>query len=277
MKKLGLFTILLVGILFVTNAHHLPDWGDGNSPASTYLSPYFIEHGMHDTHAPNIVTAVLADYRGFDTMFETAVVFTAGLACFFLLRTPRRKKIGPQYYHHLPTGVTIRIEEGGKVPAEDSRVFRPIDTFWSPNDTIIRTSCRFVIPFIQVYALYVLAHGHYSPGGGFQGGVVLAASLILFAISRNLKRSLSRFSEKAAALLSVIGVSLYAGTATICMLLGFDFLNYKALAPILGVSEVMARSHGILMVETGVALAVMAVMVWIYYNLSSAGHHDEGL
>lgn len=61
------------------------------------------------------------------------------------------------------------------------------------------------------------------------------------------------------------------------MVLGAGFLNYSALASLLGVDPVSARSHGILIVEIGVGIAVTAVMVWIYYNLSSAGRQDEGL
>ena len=61
------------------------------------------------------------------------------------------------------------------------------------------------------------------------------------------------------------------------MLLGFNYLDYSALASVLGVDPVTARSHGILIVELGVGIAVMAVMVTLYYNLASAGKHDEGL
>jgi multicomponent Na+:H+ antiporter subunit B len=59
--------------------------------------------------------------------------------------------------------------------------------------------------------------------------------------------------------------------------LGLNFLDYSALASVLHVDPVMARSHGILIVEIGVGIAVMATMIWIYSNLSSAGKYDEGL
>jgi multicomponent Na+:H+ antiporter subunit B len=61
------------------------------------------------------------------------------------------------------------------------------------------------------------------------------------------------------------------------MFFGSNFLDYGALSQILGVDLVTARSHGILMVEIGVGISVMAVMVLLYYNLASAGRHDEGL
>ena len=130
---------------------------------------------------------------------------------------------------------------------------------------------------MQLFALYVIAHGHHSPGGGFQGGVIFGAAIILFAISNNLRRTLRRVSEKTSARLSALGVITYVGTGILCMLLGAGFLNYSALASLLGVDPVTARSHGILIVEIGVGIAVTTVMVWIYYNLSSAGRQDEGL
>lgn len=277
MKLTALLTVIVCGALLIANAMDFPDFGDPHSPASTHLSPYFIENTWNDANTPNSVTTTLGDYRGYDTMYETAVVFTAGLACFFLLR--RRESANPpaRFYRHTPTGVTLRIEEGGTFPDENSRVFMRIDSLWAPDSMIVRNTCRLIIAFIQLFALYVVAHGHYSPGGGFQGGVLLGASIILFAISNDLRRTINRFKEKTSALLGALGVLIYSGTGFFCLLLGFQFLNYKALAPIFRSTDAMARSLGILVIEIGVALAVMAVMIWIFYNLSSAGKHDEGL
>lgn len=276
MRALGLATVFCFGAILVYISFDFPGWGDANSPASRHVSPYYIEHTMEDTSVPNIVTAILADYRGYDTLFETAVIFSAGLACFFLLRIPERQAPPARFYRHLATGITFRIEKGGRLP-EDTDEFERIDSVWVPYDVIIGMTCRLVVPFIQLFALYVIAHGHHSPGGGFQGGVIFGAAIILFAISNNLRRTLKRMSEKTSALLGSLGVLIYAGTGILCMVLGAGFLNYSALASLLGVDPVSARSHGILIVEIGVGIAVTAVMVWIYYNLSSAGRQDEGL
>jgi multicomponent Na+:H+ antiporter subunit B len=107
--------------------------------------------------------------------------------------------------------------------------------------------------------------------------VILGASIILFAISQNLRTSLGRISEKRAVLLCVLGVLIYAGTGILSVLLGANYLDYGALSRIFGVDPVAARSFGILMVEIGVGICVMAVIVHLYYNLASAGRHDEGL
>jgi multicomponent Na+:H+ antiporter subunit B len=267
---------VFLGGLLIYCSFEFPLWGDPAAPASTHVSPYYIENTLKDTSVPNIVTAVLADYRGYDTMFETVVIFTAGIACIFLLRTYKTVEPDIRLYRHIPTGITLRIEKGGKFP-EDSRHFERLDTAWVPHDLIVKTTCRLVIPFIQIFALYVIAHGHYSPGGGFQGGVIMGASLVLFAIAFDLRSAIRRIGERAIMLLAALGVCIYAGIGTLCMLLEKNFLDYSALASILAFDPVSARSHGILMVEIGVGIVVMAVMVLLYYILASAGKHDEGL
>ena len=231
---------------------------------------------MEETSVPNIVTAVLADYRGYDTMFETTVIFAAGVVCFFLLRILKKEGPRQRLYRYALTGMTIRIRDGGKRPSVLDE-FERIDTMWTPYDVIIKTVCRLLVPFIQLFGLYVIAHGHHSPGGGFQGGVILGASIILLAISQDLRTAIKRMSEKVDSLLCATGVFIYAGTGVLCLLLGFNFLDYSALASILHVDPVTARSHGILIVEIGVGITVMATTIWIYNNVSSAGKYDEGL
>jgi len=275
LKWVGLIAVLVCGSLLIYGTVDFPDWSDISSPASLHVSPHYIEKTIAETSVPNIVTAVLADYRGYDTLFETVVIFTASMACFFLLRT-KRKAPEARLYRHIPTGITFRIEKGGKLP-EKSPEFERIDSVWVPHDLIVKTTCRLVIPFIQLFALYVIAHGHHSPGGGFQGGVILGASVILFSISHNLREGIKLMSEKIALLFCSLGVFIYAGIGVLCLFLGKNFLDYSALASILGVDPVSARSHGILGVEIGVGIAVMAAMVTIYYLLSSVGKYDEGL
>ena len=76
----------LLSILLLYGADDLPEFGDPASPASTHISPVYLENSLQDTLTPNVVTSVLMDYRSFDTMVETAVIFTAGIACALLLR-----------------------------------------------------------------------------------------------------------------------------------------------------------------------------------------------
>jgi multicomponent Na+:H+ antiporter subunit B len=266
LKVTGLIIAALAGVLL---------FGDPDSPASTHVSPRYIKKTMEETDVPNMVTSVLADYRGYDTMYETTVIFSAGVACFLLLRIFRRKEPEERLYRHVLTGVTIQLKEGYKIPPSDD--FERIDTVWTPPDLIIKIGCRILIPFIQIFALYVIAHGHHSPGGGFQGGVMLGACVIVLAISQDLRTAVRRFHEKIVALMCALGVFIYAGTGALCLLLGSNFLDYSALAPLLHTDPIMARSDGIFIVEVGVGIAVMATMIWIYCNVSSAGKYRQGL
>ena len=90
MKILSLIAGILVGAVLIYGSLDMPKWGDPHSPAATHVSPYYLSHSMADTATPNVVTSVLADYRGYDTLGETTVVFTAGMACLLLLRGRRK-------------------------------------------------------------------------------------------------------------------------------------------------------------------------------------------
>jgi len=193
-----------------------------------------------------------------------------------LLRLFGKEKSETVHYRHLLTGLTIRVRRR-REGLEQLGEFERMDSLWTPHDIILRTLSRFLIPFIQLFALYVIAHGHHSPGGGFQGGVILGASLILMAISQDMNSALERIRERTLAMLSVAGVAIYAGTGAMCLLLGSNFLDYAALARLLWVDPVGARSLGIFLVEVGVGMAVMATMIVIYHNLASEGRLDEGL
>ena len=195
-----------------------------------------------------MVTAVLADYRGFDTMFETVVVFIAGLALFAILKSTSREK--PSKLEH-------------EVDAEP--------------DLIVTNTVRLIVPVIQIFAFYVLAHGHVSPGGGFQGGVLMGASFILVALSWDLDKALARFSINRCMTVAALGIFIYAGIGLFSMFLGGEFLDYAELEKVLPVSREMARYHAMLGVEIGVGFTVAAIMFALYANLSSRGRLEGGL
>ncbi len=94
-----LFAIILIGILagfVIWGTNDLPERGDPGSPASTGVSTYYIENAYTDSKTPNMVTAVLADYRGFDTFGEAVVVVAAGLSCLLILLRRRRREDGTE-------------------------------------------------------------------------------------------------------------------------------------------------------------------------------------
>ncbi|MEK6599593.1 MAG: Na(+)/H(+) antiporter subunit B [Deltaproteobacteria bacterium] len=143
------------------------------------------------------------------------------------------------------------------------------------DNVVIQTVCRLLIPPIQLFALYVIAHGHYSPGGGFQGGCILGASFILMVIAYDIKEAKRMMSEKVNTILSSLGVIIYSGIGVVCLILSANYLDYGILNKILPVTIAEARALGIFGVEVGVGITVMAVMVSIFLNLASGGEHGE--
>ncbi len=126
---------------------------------------------------------------------------------------------------------------------------------------IIRTMTRLLIPFIQIFALYVIMHGHSSPGGGFQGGVIMGASFILLGLAYGVDRVKELFTIRLLTIFTSLGVMIYGGIGLVCLLLGRNFLNYG----VLPVPE--PRGMGMFGIELGVGFTVMSVMVSLYYDL----------
>jgi len=143
------------------------------------------------------------------------------------------------------------------------------------DDIIIRTVARILIPFIQLYALYVIMHGHHSPGGGFQGGVILGASFILYLVTHGLEEAKTRMSEMKAGIFSSLGLLIYSGIGLLCLILGNNYLDYGKLSAVLKVIPAQARSLGILGVEIGVGIAVMAVMFSVFFDIATGGELKE--
>jgi multicomponent Na+:H+ antiporter subunit B len=125
----------------------------------------------------------------------------------------------------------------------------------------------------MLFGLYVVFHGHFSPGGGFQGGTLLAAGLLLIRLAAGFDIAQLQFRKILGTPLGSTGVLIYFGTGFLAMVSGGEFLNYGYL-PFAGFTAAGLRSLGILMVEIGVGLAVMAILVAIYDDLLE-GYSDD--
>lgn len=134
------------------------------------------------------------------------------------------------------------------------------------ENIIVDLICRAMAPFILLFALYVITHGHYSPGGGFQGGAIFAASVMLLRLSLGKELTSKRFPPKLAPLLGAMGLLIYAGTGLATLVSGGVYLDYAYL-PIPQVSGASLRYLGILIVEVGIALAVFGILLSIFDNL----------
>lgn len=138
---------------------------------------------------------------------------------------------------------------------------------------IILYGSRILSPYIMVFGFYVIFHGHYSPGGGFQGGTLLAASLLLMRISGGFEVANLQFKDYLATPYAALGVLIYFGTGLISVITGGYFLDYGEL-PIPGLEPADLRYWGILIIEVGIGITVMAVLVLIYDNMVKGEDYD---
>jgi len=131
------------------------------------------------------------------------------------------------------------------------------------QSVVVELVSRAVVPAIQLFALYVITHGHYSPGGGFQGGVLLAASTMLLRLTQGREESFRWFPPGAAFVLAALGVLVFVLIGLVSVALGGAFLDYGHIAwP--GASPATLRYYGILVVEVAVALTVWGTLVAIF-------------
>ncbi len=131
---------------------------------------------------------------------------------------------------------------------------------------LLRVITKLLVGPIILFALYVQFHGDYSPGGGFQAGVIFAVAFILFGIVFGLEKVKQVFPPWLVHKLAAFGVLLYAGTGVYSLMLGSTYLNYSAFTPD---HPEHGQHWGILVVELGVGITVAAVMVAIYYAFAA--------
>ncbi len=240
-----------VGVLLVYAATGLPGFGDAASPANAHVGRAYLEQTAQDIGVPNMVTAVLASYRGFDTLGEAVVIFAAGIGVALLLGFGPRAQLAP-----LPEDL-------------------------GDHHVVLRVVAKLLIPLIVLYAFYVQFHGDIGAGGGFQAGVILAVAVILHALVFGLRETMAAVPAKAARTIAALGILLYAGVGVVCIVNGGGFLDYDRLfsprveamipANLLGdpgQAHHWGQHFGIFFIELGVLLTVAATMVTIFYGFA---------
>ena len=181
-----LLTVTIIAILLITE-FDMPAFGNPNNPTANEVYTRYIEQGVADTGATNIVAAMILDYRAFDTLGEAFVLLTAVIAVVMLIRTPG-------------------------VAAPKSKIDMAEQPF------MLKYAVMLVVPFVIVFGIYILLNGHLSPGGGFSGGAVLGAGISLYAASYGIEKVRTIFTFKTFVICSVSALSFYS------LAKGFSFI-----------------------------------------------------
>ena len=131
---------------------------------------------------------------------------------------------------------------------------------------ILRIVTKLLVGSIFLFALYVQFHGDYSPGGGFQAGVIMAAGFIVYGTVFTLEKVKAVFPPWLVHKVLALGVLIYSGTGIYSLFQGYGFLDYAAID---AHHPVHGQHLGILIVELGVGITVTGVMVAVYYAFAS--------
>ncbi|MCR4655033.1 MAG: hypothetical protein K5770_02190 [Lachnospiraceae bacterium] len=180
--SLTLFTFLLI------NVSWLPPVGDPENPADNEVPVRYIESGLQETGAVNIVSGMILDYRAFDTFGESNVLFIATITVLILLRIDSTlKKRDPQEYEK----------------ETNDRKYEP------KNDAILKGGARVLVPVIFLWGFCIILNGHLSPGGGFSGGAIIGSGLILYLNAFGFKKTERFFVEKTYKIICFVALTFY--------------------------------------------------------------------
>ena len=154
---LSVVVCLTVICALLVTVSWLPKFGSSDNPAENEVYTRYVESELREAGAVNTVAGMILDYRAFDTLGESNVLFVAVVSVIILLRADRKGKTH-----------TLNLPELATTPEE------------KPDDEILRFSARILIPAVLLFGIYVVLNGHLSAGGGFSGGAILGGAMILY-------------------------------------------------------------------------------------------------
>lgn len=226
-KRLAVILMLLsIGSMFIRLMIDFQPQPELNQTAL-----YYAEHAAPDLGAANIVTAIIVTYRGLDTLGEVTVLFlTAAIVGLVLSRGHRRKREGQR---ELP-----------------------------PSGELLTTGSRLLVPLILLLGVYVFVNGHLTPGGGFQGGAILASAMLLLLLTNPLRP----FSHSLIAALESISGLAYIGIGVLGIVLAGGFLDNRILP--LGQFGELLSAGAIPLIYSLIGLKVGAEFSSMLLNLS---------
>ncbi len=230
-----LLVITTTGLLIYGTAD-MPMVGSASAPIHQFVAPHYIKNSMTEIGIPNIVTSVLASYRGYDTLGEVTVVFTAGIGVLTLLQQFNQS--------------SHQVDKNTSAPMQ--------------QHLILRIIAKLIIPLILLFALYVQFHGDYGPGGGFQAGVIFAAGFILYAMIFGLNAAHQVINPTLLRILAASGLLLYGSIGIVSILNNGRFLNYNVLLN----NNIQGQHLGILLIELGIGITVSSVMMIMFFTFT---------
>lgn len=179
--------VILIGVL-IWAVSYLPAFGAAYSPDTNEVYLRYINSGIQETGAINYVAGMILDYRAFDTLGESHVLFTAICCVFIMLRIDHNETWDDELSHQLETEHLLDL----------------------PQDSILKYTAAILVPAIILFGIYIILNGHLSPGGGFSGGAIIGAGLILFNLAYGPETAGRFFTPRLFKTVSLCALSFYS-------------------------------------------------------------------
>lgn len=192
-KFFSVIFCVILAVILVGTVNFMPLFADDSTPTTNEVYEHYVGEGRDQTGAVNTVAGMILDYRAFDTLGESFVLFTATCAVLLLLEQSKDKPIKKR------------------------------ENFTYSNDPIVRLVVKILTPIIIVFGIYVLFNGHLSPGGGFSGGSVLGAGFILFAMAYGEDFAAKVITPKIIRVITICSLSFYCLAKSYSFFTGNEF------------------------------------------------------
>jgi len=233
-KWLPIAVVALTTLTLIYATFDKPRLGDPSAPVHQHVAPWYLEQSPVLMEMSNVVTAVLAGFRAYDTLGEVLVILTAGLGVMLILANGRPE----------------RSRQGSAPVAGGLR-----------HHLVPRVVGQLLIPFIVLFGLYLQFHGEFGPGGGFQAGAIIAVGIVLHSLLEGEAAGRAILPTRVLVGLMTGGALLFCAVGIAGMLLGGNFLDYAVLA----VDPVAGQQLGIHLVEAGVGITVTSTLVAAFH------------
>lgn len=217
----------------------LPMFGDPGSITNNEVGQRYLEQGIEETGAINFVAGMILDYRAFDTFGESNVLFMAVIAVLMLLQ--RDKK-------NISAAEDQEMAEDEVFDSQDSKL-------------ILKKGAKCLAPVVILYGIYVVLNGHLSPGGGFSGGSIIGAGLILYSAANGQKKMQTFFTIKTLTRISVACLLTYCGCKSYSFFTGANHVGWEIPK---GTPGAILSSGFILPLNICVGLVVACTMYGFY-------------
>ena len=247
-RAIAVVVLVVVVVSLLRMVIDLPPFGAADNPYNNEVGQRYIEQGIPETGAINFVAGMILDYRAFDTFGESTVLFVAACSVLILM------KLGEHGKDEQPTPAMLEAEW-------DDRHHEP------KNDEILQLAAKVLVPIVLLYGFYVVLNGHLSPGGGFSGGAIMGAGLILYLNAFGFEKASKIFTFKTFRWVTFVSLMTYAGLKSYSFFTGANHIESHIPK---GTPGAILSSGFILPLNICVGFIVMCTM-YAFYTLFRKG------